>query len=91
MKTFKFYSDAGHGWLAVKKSLLEQMGIMPLITSFSYQSKSGSTIYLEEDADASRFINALKALNVPFQLVEVDHGDRSWVRNLPRVMNYKGV
>jgi len=56
LKTFKFYSDAGHGWLAVKRNLLTELGIADKITQFSYQK--GSTVYLEEDCDASTFIKS---------------------------------
>ena len=54
-----FYEDAGHGWLAVKRSLLKALGIEKDITDFSYQK--GDTVYLEEDADATCFWEALEA------------------------------
>lgn len=55
-KTFKYYRDPGHGWVAVKRKLLSDLGILHKITSFSYQK--GKTVYLEEDLDASTFIDA---------------------------------
>lgn len=48
--------DAGHGWLAVKRSELKKLGILQKITSFSYQR--GKTVYLEEDCDAGTFMKA---------------------------------
>lgn len=59
MKTYKFYSDPGHGWLAVKRKELSALGILNVISGYSYQR--GGTVYLEEDGDASRFINACVA------------------------------
>lgn len=61
MKKLKltFFSDSGHGWLAVKRDLLESLGIADKITSCSYIR--GGTIYLEEDQDASTFFNAYRA------------------------------
>jgi hypothetical protein len=56
MKTYIFHTDAGHGWLAVKRQELIDLGVMDRITSFSYQR--GKTVYLEEDCDATTFVNA---------------------------------
>ena len=50
------HSDGGHSWLAVKRQLLVNLNLMNKISSFSYQK--GNTIYLEEDCDASIFIDA---------------------------------
>ena len=57
-KVFKFYSDPGHGWIAVKRQLLTELGIADKISSYSYQR--GKTVYLEEDCDAPTFVNAFK-------------------------------
>lgn len=56
VKTFKYYQDAGHGWVAVKRQLLHDLGIADKISPYSYQK--GKTVYLEEDCDASTFFNA---------------------------------
>ena len=56
MKVYKFYNDAGHGWLAVKRQELIELGILNDISHYSYQR--GASVYLEEDCDATRFINA---------------------------------
>ena len=56
MKVYKFYSDPGHGWLAVKRQELIELGILNDISAYSYQR--GKTVYLEEDGDATRFIHA---------------------------------
>lgn len=58
MKPFKYYSDSGHGWLAVKRSFLVSIGILDKITRFSYQR--GKTVYLEEDCDVTTFVEAYK-------------------------------
>lgn len=59
MKVYKFYNDAGHGWLAVKRKELIELGILADISHYSYQR--GATVYLEEDSDASKFIRAYSA------------------------------
>ena len=56
--TFNFHSDPGHGWLAVKKSLIRELGIISKISTYSYMK--GQTAYLEEDCDASVFIDTFK-------------------------------
>lgn len=55
---FKSYSDSGHGWVAVKRQLLLDLGILDKITPFSYQR--GLTVYLEEDQDVITFHKAFK-------------------------------
>lgn len=55
----KFYADPGHGWGAVKRKVLDQLGISDKITAYSYQK--GGTVYLEEDLDLNTLVQALKA------------------------------
>jgi hypothetical protein len=52
-----YHTDAGHGWLAVRRSLLRELGIEHDISSFSYQK--GETVYLEEDSDCGCFFEAM--------------------------------
>jgi len=75
MKTlkFKFYADPGHGWLACKFALLCQLGISQNISGYSYVK--GSTVYLEEDCDANKLINAINAANIKCE-IEVKYTDR---------------
>lgn len=56
MKSFKFHSDSGHGWLAVKLTMLKDLGIVDKISKYSYIR--GQTVYLEEDVDARVFHEA---------------------------------
>lgn len=64
-KVYRFYSDPGHGWLAVKVKELEKLQLLDKISSCSYIN--GKTVYLEEDCDASLFIEAKKAINEEIQ------------------------
>lgn len=52
----KWHSDPGHAWLEVKKELLIKLGIKDKISYFSYEK--GSRVFLEEDCDASTFLEA---------------------------------
>lgn len=56
--TYTGYEDAGHGWLAVPRSTLSELGILQDISQFSYMR--GGTVYLEEDLDLTTFVNAFK-------------------------------
>jgi hypothetical protein len=58
-KTYIFHTDPGHGWLAVKRKELIELGILDKVSYYSYQK--GQTVYLEEDCDAALFFNAYRA------------------------------
>ena len=53
-----FYEDPGHGWLKVSVKEIIRLGIHNQISSYSY-IRNGS-VFLEEDCDATRYIDALK-------------------------------
>lgn len=82
-KVYRFYSDPGHAWLAVKIAKLESLGIIDKITNFSYIR--GKTAYLEEDCDLSTFVAALKANGEEFLNKEGSYNDnRSPIRSYDR-------
>ena len=62
---FNFYSDPGHGWLKVKKSLLAKLGIAEKISPYSYMR--GEFAYLEEDCDFSVFYHAMESIQKPVE------------------------
>jgi hypothetical protein len=72
----KFYSDDGHGWLAVKIQMLHDLGIAHKITRYSYTR--GQTAYLEEDKDAQTFLNAC---TVKPEIKHINHNGRSPIRS----------
>lgn len=89
---FVFHSDAGHGWLAVPIAAAravrvppsERFGSWP--SRYSYKSRDGQTLYLEEDCDAPRFLDAwTKAHGAP-AIVEQSDGDSSPIRALPHIV-----
>ena len=55
--THIFYSDAGHAWLAVNKDDLKILEIDKSITPYSFVN--GEKVFLEEDLDASIYIQTL--------------------------------
>ncbi len=81
--TFNFHSDAGHGWLAVKLALVRELGLASEISPYSYMQ--GQTAYLEEDCDATKFINAFKTrFGIEPQIKDLDPKDRSPIRSMKR-------
>lgn len=80
----KLHTDAGHGWLAVKRQELIDLGVIDQISSYSYQR--GQTVYLEEDCDLQRYLAALDSHGTrdKLMLVLTAHQDRSPIRNYER-------
>lgn len=76
-KQYIFHTDPGHGWLAVKRSELQRLGIEDQISAYSYQR--GGTVYLEEDSDAYKFIQAKKAIGEEVSHRE-SHQERTPIR-----------
>jgi hypothetical protein len=70
----KIYSDPGHAWGAVKRKVLDQLGITQSITEYSYQK--GGTVYLEEDLDLGTLIASLNNNNIGFTVVEKNSAHR---------------
>lgn len=67
------YEDPGHGWLAVSRAMLAELGIASMISNCSYQK--GSIVYLEEDVDAVIFTQAMekRGFGVLYNTIRVDH------------------
>ena len=77
-------SDGGHAWLKVSKNLFNKTNRkMRHISCYSYEDDKN--YYLEEDVDATNYIQNLKELNFRFNISEIDDGEYSSIRNLKRV------
>lgn len=61
MKTrnLTLHNDPSHGWLEVKRCDLIALGIEDQISRYSYEK--GATVYLEEDCDLTRYMEAAAA------------------------------
>lgn len=80
---YYFYSDPGHGWLAVNYDELVELGIQDKISSYSYVK--GNTVYLEEDCDMSHFMNAMEAKGVHIRIHTVNEPNKdSLIRSFAR-------
>lgn len=74
-----FHSDSGHGWLAVPKKEIVELGLAEKISGFSYVK--GGTVYLEEDRDMGLYIDAMKSKGNDVVLKFLDSKIRSPIRN----------
>ena len=74
-----FYEDPGHGWLAVPLELLDSLGLVDRVSSYSYIR--GRFAHLEEDCDYSLFAAAMRERNAPFTLREHRCNGRSRIRS----------
>lgn len=75
----KFYADPGHGWLAVKRKVLADLGILNQITRFSYEKCA--TVYLEEDADVTLFMETTKKLGIQVDVTYKHTNNSSPIRS----------
>lgn len=82
MKTFKFYTDAGHGWLAVKITDMFKVGVAYKTTKYSYMR--GLTAYLEEDCDMYQFLEAWKMNFGEYKIERIDHSAKNNGRSIIR-------
>lgn len=78
---FVFHNDGGHGWLAVKRKLIEALGIENEISIFSYQK--GQSVYLEEDQDLGTFCKIMEDLEIEIK-TRSSYKDNSHVRYFDR-------
>ena len=78
----KFYSDPGHGWGAVKRRVIDELGIADKITHFSFQK--GQTVYLEEDSDLPALVTKLALNGVVVEYEQHSTDRRSPIRSYDR-------
>jgi hypothetical protein len=74
-----YYQDPGHGWIKVKKTVLQRFGIADDISRYSYMR--GDYAYLEEDGDAERLFQAAGAHGLVIRLNHMHTNKQSKIRN----------
>jgi hypothetical protein len=79
MKPVIYYTDPGHGWFAVKRAELAELGILGQVSHYSYQR--GRTVYLEEDCDATLYFTAHKAAGTVPPYIEKHTDKRHPIRS----------
>ena len=79
MKSYKLHTDPGHGWLAVRRKELVELGIADKISRYSYVK--GETAYLEEDCDLAVFLKAFNAVHGQDPVITESFREKTFVRN----------
>ena len=74
-----FYEDPGHGWLAVPLELLDMVGLVDKVSTYSYIR--GGLAHLEEDCDYSLFAATMRERDIPFTVREHRCDGRSRIRS----------
>lgn len=77
--TLRFLTDPGHGWISAPRKLVNELGIAKQITAWSYQK--GGSVYLEEDCDASLFMETAGKAGITITFITRYHED-NYVRNM---------
>jgi hypothetical protein len=78
MTNYTYHQDPGHGWIEVPKAEISRLNIKP--SPYSYQDKNSA--YLEEDCDASLFIEAKKAAGEAYTFTDKYKDGDSFIRSL---------
>ena len=83
-KQFTFHEDAAHGWLEVSYKDVTDLNIQNEISEWSYINRTTETIFLEEDCDATLFLNEFKKeYGYKPELLEGKWYEESPIRKLP--------
>lgn len=86
MAKYNFYSDPGHGWVRVRRTEVETLGIANKITRYSYQR--GLYVYLEEDCDLATFVQAKNARGEHVEYLPSHANKSSKVRSYERFSTF---
>jgi len=82
--TFVHHTDPAHGWIEVSLGQIIAAGLMPSdFSEYSYRTKT--KFYLEEDCDASKFVDAWRAKIGPCEFTE-KYSHNSFIRRLSRMV-----
>lgn len=77
---YKYHEDPGHGWIEVPITELRRLKIADRISPYSY--RDGGIAYLEEDCDASVWVNAKTEAGEDIKTERVYTNHDSFVRDL---------
>lgn len=72
-------STPGHGYLSVNKDLIEKLGLIDKITSYS--GMDANRVYLEEDCDATLFANTCKEQGINIEYKETYRENFNYTHN----------
>lgn len=74
-----YFTDPGHGWVSIKKSVLSSLGILDQISHYSYMR--GASAYLEEDCDLGLLYRVCDSKGIKIELKPKHTNKRSPIRS----------
>ena len=74
-----YFTDPGHGWVSIKKSVLASLGILDQISTYSYMR--GASAYLEEDCDLGLLYRVCDSKGIEIELKPKHTNKRSPIRS----------
>jgi hypothetical protein len=74
-----YFTDPGHGWVAIKLNQLEKLGLIDQISHYSYIK--GKSAYLEEDCDLGLLFKACDNKGIQIQTFSKHTNNRSKIRS----------
>jgi len=88
MTTFIKIVDPGHGWLEVPTKVYREFCARMnwKATPYSYYCPERDKVYLEEDCDASFFLERFENFEI-----KVKHYENCFVRELPRIEEFHEI
>lgn len=76
--SYTYHQDPGHGWVEASMAELRALGIAGGISPWSY--RDGETAFLEEDDDASLFLDTMRTRGTPAELT-VEYRENTPIRH----------
>lgn len=76
------YEDPGHGWYKLDRKILNALNLQNEISTFSYER--GNSVYLEEDCDGSKVLDALFMKGVEVRVITKTTNKSSKIRSYDR-------
>lgn len=85
-KKFIMHEDHAHAWLEVPSELASSL-LGDKVSEHSYISDDCKTVYLEEDCDATAFIEKLNESRAIYEIVEQWHDGDCFIRSLSHLLH----
>ena len=76
------FDTSSHGYIQVKRYELNELNLADKISNYSYQNSS--SVYLEEDVDAEKYINAQKNKGIKIWLDPSDSKSQALIHSYKR-------
>jgi hypothetical protein len=80
-----YHQSPAHGWIEIPEMLLQRLGVLKMISEYSYYCVETSRYFIEEDGDSKIVMEALKLRGITPVLVDVMYDNEPWFTKCARV------